>query len=768
MKNFLKSLIPGGSASTVNDILPYIFEEDGIFLLESERQQRAMGFVFEIHPVQPSDDRVLEVCSACIESLPPGSEILFSMLAGTSRRQPPAGKATSEVLSGMAKHREAHYHALLAAQEGEGKTPLVLRDFRCIIAVSLPPAPDGADAIHAAFNARNAIESAITSLVGASYGIWSAEDMLNFLADVFDHDRLLSIAPTDGAGYDNSCSIRDQGAIHGLRAEVRKDHLLFLRGQTERENTVMQTMVAHSVPDKFFFGRDMGRLGDRLRCPYIVSLNLSVPKQGIGTKADGARMLKGRLAVTLISRSADAARMGQEARFAGLAMGLEMEMARYAQLEGILSCLPLVPPKKYNLKLDSDLAARLAPVVGGWKGTFSPTMQLFGRNGQTMNVDLFDNPNSEGSFVVAGVAGSGKTVFVADLACAHIANGDRVVLVDEGYNYKRLCESLNGKFIVVGTTKVCLNPFSRYIHRDEAFNNIRFLLAQMASPQAPLTGIQQAFLDSAIQDAWDAKHQGASITDVYELLAEQEQYQNLDAAALATMLKPFTVYGELGEYFDGDATPWSAKPLIVFEMAELRSHAALRPALAAAIMHAVHVNATRGQRHICAIGDIRSILDVDDHHYFFESMIRLGRPRGISYGAAGGGVNDFERCGVGRAFLRASFWHFLLQQQRESVIAWEKIFGEKMPGGLDSVHTDRNYAEVYIRTPYAHGIGRLVLDPFSLMLLSTRTNVVEAWRRLRRTGLTTVEVANYLVAYGVDHILPAQEEKSMEPADAAA
>ena len=55
-------------------------------------------------------------------------------------------------------------------------------------------------------------------------------------------------------------------------------------------------------------------------------------------------------------------------------------------------------------------------LIAEWKGTPTPVMTLFGRRGQILGFDLFDNTGGNFNFAVAALSGSGKSVFVNTLA----------------------------------------------------------------------------------------------------------------------------------------------------------------------------------------------------------------------------------------------------------------------------------------------------------------------------------------------------------------
>jgi conjugal transfer ATP-binding protein TraC len=169
----------------------------------------------------------------------------------------------------------------------------------------------------------------------------------------------------------------------------------------------------------------------------------------------------------------------------------------------------------------ADNAVMTSPLIAEWKGTQTPVMTLFGRRGQIIGFDLFDNTGGNFNFAVAALSGSGKSVFVNEMTYRYLGAGAKVWIIDVGRSYKNLCELLDGEFIEFSDERqntICLNPFSMIIDISADMEMILPLIAQMASPREPLDNYGYTALGSAIKRVWDAKGRAATITDIYELL----------------------------------------------------------------------------------------------------------------------------------------------------------------------------------------------------------------------------------------------------------
>ena len=73
------------------------------------------------------------------------------------------------------------------------------------------------------------------------------------------------------------------------------------------------------------------------------------------------------------------------------------------------------------------------------------------------------------------------------------------------------------------------------------------------------------------------------------------------------------------------------------------------------------------------------------------------------------------------------------------LIAINGLLSLAMAGGVSawSLRTEHGaYSEIYIHSPVGNGIGRLIVDPYSLLLFSSRAEDFNAINEKRATGLT--------------------------------
>ncbi|KJV51167.1 ftsK/SpoIIIE family protein [Orientia tsutsugamushi str. Gilliam] len=113
-------------------------------------------------------------------------------------------------------------------------------------------------------------------------------------------------------------------------------------------------------------------------------------------------------------------------------------------------------------------------------------------------------PNENFNLCIAGVPGSGKSVFMQELMLSVLGVGGKVFVLDYGRSFKRTCLILGGSYIEFDMKNpVSINPFSEVPEDDSAksiearsdfLSNFPSILATMAAPQYGTSDLQQQML----------------------------------------------------------------------------------------------------------------------------------------------------------------------------------------------------------------------------------------------------------------------------------
>lgn len=161
---------------------------------------------------------------------------------------------------------------------------------------------------------------------------------------------------------------------------------------------------------------------------------------------------------------------------------------------------------------------------------------------------------------------------------------------------------------------------------------------------------------------------------------------------------------------------------------------------------------TRNRPKICILDEAWALLSGGNSGDFIETGYRRARKYFGSFCAATQGVGDFSMSRAAEAAFNNADWLFLLRQKPESILALEKsdklVIDESMKNMLMSVKTVQGaYSEVFVHGgQMGHGIGRVLFDPFSLLLVSSKAEDFEAVKAYRQQGYTIVEALESVLA----------------------
>lgn len=813
-------------------ILPYLaWQEDArLFALDQggfgERDEHAIGFCIETLPQTGASEEMEKVLASLFVSCPPGTGIQISLYGSphilpvlkTQANLLPTSdidveakglqRRNSNIFRLLARRRIDHYMKGVS-ESIFGHQTYLLRDFRSIISVTLPLDPELPADVDEALRIRESIHATLKSAHLPGHD-WGPDDLLNFVADFFDHARLFAGGSVAPIRWDAGPPLRKQISNLEIASRVGDGDIRFRKaGGAE---SVLQLFSVRQYPRYFRLSGMNYLIGDpyqlalAMPCPFIITMGaVALDYESARTRAqmkaaratqsagsylahfqpdlqerkrdwdmvlktfDSGRTVVGMYhQVCLVSRVEDASRCEHSVRAVWRARGFDLTKDFYLQHQALSATLPmtLTPALQNDLRQfgrintkTADNAVMTSPLIAEWKGTQTPVMTLFGRRGQIIGFDLFDNTGGNFNFAVAALSGSGKSVFVNEMTYRYLGAGAKVWIIDVGRSYKNLCELLDGEFIEFSDERqntICLNPFSMIIDINADMEMVLPLLAQMASPREPLDNYGYTALGSAIKRVWDAKGRSATITDIYELLqtgrlSSEGEYER-DLSRLATALEPYTRHGVYASYFEGDANIQFDKDFVVLELEELKSKKDLQSVVMQLIMYRItqEMYRDRSRRKLVIIDESWDLMGSGSSGSFIEAGYRRARKYGGAFGTITQSVDDYYKNEATKAAINNADWLFLLRQKAENIERLGKegklSLDEWLKRQLGSVSTEHgHFSEIYIHSPMGAGLGRLLLDPFSMLVYSTRAEDYEAIKRLREQGLSVAEAIEQLV-----------------------
>lgn len=395
-------------------------------------------------------------------------------------------------------------------------------------------------------------------------------------------------------------------------------------------------------------------------------------------------------------------------------------------------------------------ALALAPLLGSWRGTGSPTLSLLARDGELMAVCPFDSQSGK-NFYIAAKTGAGKSFFANELVLNLRQQGGRVYIIDAGKSYQNLAQRLDGAFVDFNaSTPIGLNPFPLVRDWRDEEDMLVAIFETMATTKLPLTDYQRAALRQLLGSLFE--QQGANTT--VDLVAQAlHQADDPRLSDLAVQLHPFTSAGAYGPYFNGPNTLDLSNAFSVYEVQGLEHREALQRVVLLQLMYQINADIYHsdvGVRKLLLIDEAWAMLAKPEMASFIFSFYRRIRKHGGSVGIITQSVADLYESSSGnamtggRVIAENSASIYLLAQKPESIQAAAASgrlpFSDWQLHQLRSVHTEPGlYSEIFCMTEYGAGIGRLVVSPNDALLYSTDPRDRADLERYRRAGLPLAE-----------------------------
>ncbi|NVZ08205.1 type IV secretion system protein TraC [Allochromatium humboldtianum] len=476
----------------------------------------------------------------------------------------------------------------------------------------------------------------------------------------------------------------------------------------------------------------------------------------------GDRPVKAHLGLVLFAPKNQATAAASNLRTYWRELGFQVVTDRFFTLPLFLNCLPFgadrsaIRDMQRYRTLAATHAVNLMPVLGDWKGTGTPVLNLISRGGQLMNLSLFDSASNYNA-CIAAQSGSGKSFLTNELISTTLSVGGRCWVVDVGRSYEKLCDALDGQFLAfTRESRICLNPFALVQHWEEEADMIAALVGAMIAPSGVLDDYAQSGLKRVLKSVWDSQGQAMTIDAIAEALVAEADVRLRD---LGTQLYPFTAQGEYGRFFNGPNSIEFSAPFVVLELEELKGRKHLQQVVLLQLIYQIQQAMYLGERDqakLVIIDEAWDLLTQGDVARFIETGYRRFRKYRGAAVTVTQSLNDLYTNPTGRAIAENSAHTFLLAQPAQAIDQLQAA--KRLPlteGGaelLKTVHTIPGaYSEILVIGDQGAGIGRLVVDPFRRLLYSTHPRDVAALNARRRQGCSIDEAIRQVLqeqAYG--------------------
>ncbi|MEW6409759.1 MAG: ATP-binding protein [Nitrospirota bacterium] len=391
-----------------------------------------------------------------------------------------------------------------------------------------------------------------------------------------------------------------------------------------------------------------------------------------------------------------------------------------------LSYDPELPSEKDVLKktftfLGSNIAD-LLPLYRNSSGSKSVTDFYYNRRGEIIYLDLFDSFTSSTAphCLVTGMTGGGKSVTMSKHIMMALARGGIVFVIDKKDTYERLTRFAGGQHIrFEGEIDFILDPF-RGDRDDDHRVFLTHLLSMMATGGTEaITREEVAVLSESVLECFRSS-ESPSIETVAEILKRKDDI----GLKLSRKIKPFYGDGQYARFYSGDKPPLDFKGnrLISFQLGDIDLY---KDFFAVNVMLLIYyikqfVKKNPGVMKYLIIDEAWQLFNDPITLMFLVEVVKTFRSFGCAVIFVTQQLDDFK--GVAEVLKDNCPNKILLTQNVDTIERNREALGLS-DGVLSYYRTltkQRNFNEILIKTEGWCTIVRVLLDPFSYWVTTSR------------------------------------------------
>lgn len=429
---------------------------------------------------------------------------------------------------------------------------------------------------------------------------------------------------------------------------------------------------------------------------------------------DGARAFTARLHLVIRDEAASPA-INAFAR-AGVQLIPEEDLAGTI----FLQTLPLAydPSNDRMLKRGRTLLgmnlAHLLPLYGSFRGTSRPDLLLSNRRGEPITFSFFDSEVAPHG-IVAGVSGSGKSVFANSLVLSTARRGAHVFILDRGNSYRKLCELLAGSYIAFEPSRPrSINPCGRGLDEGKLLFLTDIVSEMCTQGQREATVKERSLISRSVRAAFQGSEREIMISDIRRALVKDG---DPTAYELAVAMEIFCGDGPYAGFFDRPREADFERSPVVFELGEIAKRRDVASVLLMALIHNVteFCAARLSQEKYLLVDEAWTLLRTATTAQFLEDVLRTYRKLQTSAIMITQQVTDFEGR-TGEAIRANAPNRVFLRQTSETVQVMERLLDlsaeeKELLGSLTTLKG--RFSEMLILAGSARGVARLIPDALS-------------------------------------------------------
>lgn len=442
------------------------------------------------------------------------------------------------------------------------------------------------------------------------------------------------------------------------------------------------------------------------------------------------------------------------------------------QLQTLLASMPFAPAEGMfddyksfgRIKpLTSFNTVNLMPIQGEWKGAGRFAQIYPQRRGQFTAIYFFDNVVRNYNVVIVAPPGKGKSFLMNDYIQSLLSQGGFVYIIDVGGSYAKSCEMLNGQLIDFNhDLSISLNLFSTIdanAKNDSAFKDVHNQLIQlvgmMARPLGHVSDEERSHIEKAIEAMW---RQHKNLTTITLIAHHLEEIADPVAQNIGRLLHSYTKHGRYGHYFEPPCSLDFKRNLVILELGGLDGNKDLQRIVLKILMYQITNAMYYTPKHIpktCLIDESYELLS-DNGAGGSANFVNEGYRRAPKYGGnfitVTHGLDDYENNSTSKMCYDNAYYKIFLGASKSTIDTLKKsnqldAFGERL---IRSLKVTNEYSEFLMICEENSTIHRLIVDPFSRVLNTTRGPEVEALKRLTSSGMPLAEAISQvaLEVYG--------------------
>lgn len=778
----------------LQSLLPYqSYEPNRRLFLNDD----SIGFGFELMPLTGcSEDEINRIVSMLNEKLPEGSDLHIQLISsakiGNILDKFYNARGRQNVINQEMAARRVAYYKNATRKSINKSMPFYLRDYRLFLYFSQSIQQNYELQFEEIDNIREAFRTSLSSMtivndVNVEMFISLVKDILNPNQDIYPSH----------ANYSKLNAIAMQVLNSDTDFEIDKNHLKVTSNDSD---FIIQNFNVENYPENFALwqaGDNIGKILEpslQLSCPVNINLHLrALDKTKSAERAQTQFMLNDKKAnssiarvlldigrkhkewtwlreiltgserltevsyqITLISEKDNYIKDSIRLKDVFASNGFKIAIDKYLQLPSFLQNLPFLMTSglfrdlKYYSRFKTMTmfnSVNCMPLLAEYKGTpNAPGLMFVGRRGQISNWSNFSNRDGNYNMAIAAKSRAGKSFLMQELIFDVLCQNGVVRVIDLGRSYEKFCHLVGGQYIEMGP-KVCINPFTHIVDISKSLSQVKSIVATMAHPNGNITDKELAFITTSIQLAWEKKKNTTTLTDVVLAL---KTIDDVVAKDLVILLQKYTKGGQFESYFEGRSTIDVGNKFIVLELEELKDKSDLKSVVVLSIMLQIteeFYGLPRDIKKLCVIDEAWDLLHSSKQTAeFIEAGYRRVAKQNGAFATIVQSINDYFRNEMGIAIFENSDNQIILAQLDATIDQLKNNARLKFTPYEERLFRSfagtSQYKECLIRTPVGTNLFRVLFDPFTRILYSTRGEEFEAVKRLTAAGHSMFEAVS--------------------------